>query len=176
MNGIRSHKLSCRRLVSLLVWSFISTFCYIDDVRSLNNSWVGDFVDRIYRTELEIKDTTHTDRFASYLDLHLEIGRKGKLLLPAKGYVTLTSKCSSVWWTRVSIDKLHSYGDQMGSSSYRLARLFLWNGHSCRTFSRETTKASQVHYVYVSAYTLYPFTTYYQADYDDLIYQVEPDI
>ena len=32
----------------------------------------GDFVDRIYRIELEIKDTTDTDRSASCLDLHLE--------------------------------------------------------------------------------------------------------
>jgi hypothetical protein len=33
----------------------------------------GDFVDRIYPIELEIKDTTDTDRSASYFDLHLEI-------------------------------------------------------------------------------------------------------
>jgi hypothetical protein len=33
----------------------------------------GDFVDRIYPIELEIKDATDTDRSASYLDLHLEI-------------------------------------------------------------------------------------------------------
>jgi hypothetical protein len=33
----------------------------------------GDFVDRIYPIELEIKDSTYTDRSASYLDLHLEI-------------------------------------------------------------------------------------------------------
>jgi hypothetical protein len=36
---------------------------------SLNNSRLGDFVDRIYPIELEIKNTTYTDRFASYLDL-----------------------------------------------------------------------------------------------------------
>ena len=59
-------------------------FRYIDDVRSLNNSRVGNFVDRIYRTELEIKDTTHTDRFAAYLDLHFEIDRKGKTTTSSK--------------------------------------------------------------------------------------------
>jgi hypothetical protein len=48
---------------------------YIDDVLSLNNSRFGDFVDRIYPIEFEIKDTTDTDRSASYLDLHLEIDR-----------------------------------------------------------------------------------------------------
>jgi hypothetical protein len=39
----------------------------------------GDFVDRIYPIELEIKDTTDTDRSASYLDLHLEIDSDGLL-------------------------------------------------------------------------------------------------
>ena len=33
----------------------------------------GDFVDRIYAIELEIKHTTDTDRSASYLDLNPEI-------------------------------------------------------------------------------------------------------
>jgi hypothetical protein len=45
-----------------LARSFNFTFRYIDDVLSLNNSRFGDFVDRIYPIELEIKDTTHTDR------------------------------------------------------------------------------------------------------------------
>ena len=62
-----------------LARSFHFTFRYIDDVLSLNNSRFGDFVDRIYPIELEIKDTTDTDRSASYLDLHLEIDREGRL-------------------------------------------------------------------------------------------------
>jgi hypothetical protein len=56
-----------------LARSFNFTFRYIDDFRSLNNYRLGDFVYRIYPIELEIKDTTDTDRSASYLDLHLEI-------------------------------------------------------------------------------------------------------
>jgi hypothetical protein len=36
-------------------------------------------VDRIYPIELEIKDTTDTDRCASYLDLHLEIDCERRL-------------------------------------------------------------------------------------------------
>ena len=52
---------------------------YIDDVPSLNNSRFGDFVDRIYPIELEIKDTTETDRPTSYLDLFLEIDSEGRL-------------------------------------------------------------------------------------------------
>ena len=52
---------------------------YIDDVLSLNNSRFGDFVDHVYPIELEIKDTTDTDRSASYLDLYLEIDSAGRL-------------------------------------------------------------------------------------------------
>ena len=62
-----------------LVRSFNFTFRYIDDVLSLNNSRLGDFVDRIYTIELEIKDITDTNRSASYLDIHLEIDSKGRL-------------------------------------------------------------------------------------------------
>jgi hypothetical protein len=62
-----------------LARSFNFTFRYIDDVLLLSNSRFGDFVDRIYPIELEIKDTTDTDRSASYLDLHLEIDSEGRL-------------------------------------------------------------------------------------------------
>ena len=54
-------------------------FRNIDDVLLLTNSRFGDFVDRIYPIELEIKDTTNTGRSASYLDLHLEIDSEGWL-------------------------------------------------------------------------------------------------
>jgi hypothetical protein len=40
---------------------------------------LGEFVDRIYPIELEIKDTADTDRSASYLDLHLKIDSEGRL-------------------------------------------------------------------------------------------------
>ena len=84
---------SSRRLVPLSEWadfiqrllkknekklnrSFNLTFRYIEDVLSLNNFMLGDFVDRIYPIELEIKDNTYTDRSASYLDILLEIDRE----------------------------------------------------------------------------------------------------
>ena len=51
-------------------WSFVTQIFH---VLSENNSRFGDFVARIYPIELEIKDTTDTDRSASYLDVHLEI-------------------------------------------------------------------------------------------------------
>ena len=63
-----------------LARSFNFTFRYIDDVLSLNNYTFGDFVDRIYPIELEIKDTTDTDRSALYLDIHLEIDSEGRLV------------------------------------------------------------------------------------------------
>ena len=49
-----------------LAISFNSTFRYIDDVLSLNNSTFGDYVERIYPIEPEIKDTTDTVKSASY--------------------------------------------------------------------------------------------------------------
>jgi len=64
--------------VRTLARSFNFTFSYID-VLSLNNSKFGDIVDRIYPIELEIKDTTDTDRSASYLDVHLGIDSEGRL-------------------------------------------------------------------------------------------------
>ena len=48
-----------------LAWSFILTFRYIDDVHSLNNSKLGDNVDRMFPTELEIMDTKDTATSAS---------------------------------------------------------------------------------------------------------------
>ena len=62
-----------------LTRSFNFTFRYIGDVLSLNNSSFGDFVDRIYPFELEIKYTTDSDRYASFIDLHLEIDSGGRL-------------------------------------------------------------------------------------------------
>jgi hypothetical protein len=62
-----------------LVRSFNFTFRYIDDVLSLNNSRLGDCIGRIYPIELEIKDTTDTDRSASCVDLHLEIDNEVRL-------------------------------------------------------------------------------------------------
>ena len=59
--------------------SFNFTLRYTDDVLSQNNSTFGDFFDRIYSIQLEIKDTTDRDRSASYLDLHLKIDNEGRL-------------------------------------------------------------------------------------------------
>ena len=55
---------------------FNFTLLYKNDVLSLNNSKFGDYVECI---ELEMKDTTDTNKSASYLDLHLEIDNEGRL-------------------------------------------------------------------------------------------------
>jgi hypothetical protein len=47
-------------------------------VPSLNNSRFGDFLHRIYPYEIEVKDTTDTQKSASFLDLHLEINSGGR--------------------------------------------------------------------------------------------------
>jgi hypothetical protein len=51
----------------------------MDDVLSQINSTFGDFVDRIYPIELEIKATTDTDRSGSCVDIHLEIDSECRL-------------------------------------------------------------------------------------------------
>jgi len=53
-----------RKNKKTLARSFNFTFPYIDDVLSLNISTFGDFVERIYPIELEIKDTSDTARSA----------------------------------------------------------------------------------------------------------------
>jgi hypothetical protein len=74
--------------------SFNFTFCYTENVLSLNNSKVGDFVDQIYPNELEIKDTTGTARFASYLDLHLEIDSESRFVPFVSLLITVVTRVS----------------------------------------------------------------------------------
>jgi len=50
-----------------LAQTFNSSFRYIHDVLSLNNSRFGDYLHRIYPNELEVKDTTGIQM--SYLDI-----------------------------------------------------------------------------------------------------------
>ena len=56
-----------------LVVSFNLTYRYIDDVLSINNYNFHNYVHLIYLEELDIKDTTESDRSASYLDILLNI-------------------------------------------------------------------------------------------------------
>ena len=56
-----------------LAVSFNLTYRYIDDVLSINNHIFHNYVHLIYPDELEIKDTTESDRCASYLDILLNM-------------------------------------------------------------------------------------------------------
>jgi hypothetical protein len=67
-----------RRKKSLAV-AFNSTFRYIDDVLSINNSQFHSYVDSINPNELEIKDTTECSTSASYLDVLLKLDTNGKI-------------------------------------------------------------------------------------------------
>ena len=57
----------------------VQTFRNIDNVLALHKCKLCDFGERIYPIELEIKDTTDTDRSTSYLVLHLNIYSVGRL-------------------------------------------------------------------------------------------------
>ena len=61
------------RRINLLLWPFNSSSRYIDDVLSINNDQFHSYVDSIYPSELEIKDTTESSTSASYLDVLLNI-------------------------------------------------------------------------------------------------------
>ena len=52
---------------------------YLNDVLSLNNQHFSEYLDFIYPSELEIKDTTVTRRSASYLDIFLNIDTDERL-------------------------------------------------------------------------------------------------
>jgi hypothetical protein len=89
-------------------------FCGKKTHPSLNSSRFGDFVDRIYPIELEIKDTTDTDRSASYLDLHLKIDSEGRLRtklykiddfnFPIVNFPFICSNC--IWRIYLSVDTI----------------------------------------------------------------------
>jgi hypothetical protein len=59
--------------------SFNHTFRHIDDVLSINNNNFHNYVYFIYFDEREIKDTTESDKSASYLDILLNIDSNGRL-------------------------------------------------------------------------------------------------
>jgi len=76
--------------------SFNFTFCYIDGVFSISNSKFGDFVDRLYSVEIEIKDIIETIMSASYIDLQTEINSEGLLrtkIITTKETFVIISHC-----------------------------------------------------------------------------------
>ena len=62
-----------------LAQTFISRFRTIEGVLFLNNSRFGDYLYRICPDDLEVNDTTNTQKSAFYLDLHIEIDNDERL-------------------------------------------------------------------------------------------------
>jgi hypothetical protein len=56
-----------------LAMSFNHTYRYIDNVIRINDHYFHDYVRSIYPDELEIKNTTESAKFGSYLDILLNI-------------------------------------------------------------------------------------------------------
>jgi len=73
---LNSHKLYTMQW-HLKYWSYKCTNHYRDDVFSLNNYKLDDYVDRIYVIELE-KDITKIPRSTSYFDLHIDDDGEGR--------------------------------------------------------------------------------------------------
>ena len=67
----------------LLASRFNLTYRYIDDVLSINNPEIENYLGHMYSAELEIKDTTESINSTSYLDLRMSIvGRMVNFTLP----------------------------------------------------------------------------------------------
>jgi hypothetical protein len=62
-----------------LAVSFNHTFRYIDDVLSITNHNFQNYVHLIYPDELHIKDTTESNKSASYSDILLNIDSNGRI-------------------------------------------------------------------------------------------------
>ena len=87
------------------------TVRYINDVLSLNNSMLGDYVHRINSIAFEAKDTTYT---ASYFDQYLKIDGSDRLRIKlyAKEFVMYMQEHSSstcIWNISLSVDEVCQY-------------------------------------------------------------------
>ena len=67
------------KIRSFSFYRYFSTYRYIDDVLSINNSRFAEFLPLIYLPELEVKETTDTASSASFLDLYLEFDDSGQI-------------------------------------------------------------------------------------------------
>ena len=98
-----------------LARSFNFTFRYIDDVLSLNKSRFGGFVDRIYPIELEIKDTTNTDRSDPYPDIHIENDKRDDFNFPIVNFPFICSNIPAAPAYGVYISQMIRYSRACGS-------------------------------------------------------------
>jgi hypothetical protein len=60
------------------------TFVYIDDILSINDPHFTNWIPLIYPQTIEIKETTETASFSSFLDIYLTFDTNGELLISSK--------------------------------------------------------------------------------------------
>ena len=108
-----------------------------NDVLLLNNSRVGDLVDRIYPIELEIKDATDAYRSTSYLDIGSEgrlrtklYDKRYNLSFPIVNFPFICSNIPAAPAYGVYISQLIRYSRGCGSYQY-----FLYKGLLLTSFS-----------------------------------------
>jgi hypothetical protein len=104
-----------------LAVAFNSTFRYINDALSINSDRFHSYVDSIYPSELEIKDTTESSPSASYLDVLLNIDAGGKLTTQL--YMTNGM---------ISILPLSTSNMPVAKSHYHLWRIYLSTDSICK--------------------------------------------
>ena len=74
-----------------LAQTFNSSFHSIEDLLSLNNIWFGNYVHRLYPNDLAAKDTTDTQKYASYLDQTKLYDRCDDLTFPIVNFSFISS-------------------------------------------------------------------------------------
>ena len=85
---------------------FNFTYRYINDVLSINNPEVENYLGQMYPVSLEIKDTTESNTSASYLDLLLSIRRDGQLHTSIPTNVMISISISQIFRSWVAIYQL----------------------------------------------------------------------
>jgi hypothetical protein len=80
--------------------AFNTTLRYIDDVVSINNNQFHLYVVSIYPSELEIKDTTESSTFASYLGVLFNIDVVEKLTTQLHDKLSTYSICKWLLYIR----------------------------------------------------------------------------
>jgi hypothetical protein len=99
------------RRINLLLWPSIQRLDISTIFLSINNDRFHSYVDSIYPSELEIKDTIESSASASYLDVLLNIDAGGNIpLSPAYGVYTCFSQLIRYARACSTYDKFSSRG------------------------------------------------------------------
>ena len=101
---------------------FNLTYRYIDDVLSINNPAFQNYLGQVYPTELEIEDTTESNKSASYLDLLLSIESDGQLHTSLYDKRDVNFHITNFPFLSSNISSSQAYG-VLSHSSYGMPRL-----------------------------------------------------